>query len=163
MAYYHPAAAPHRARTYSYSHSYPAQSPPVVYTTSSHSHHSSPRRHTYVQPGAYVAAEMHVALHSASPKLEAFYQYYNDHHAGKEDGGECGSWVDWYGQVVCDVKTLSRLVETEALDAPDAQNTYVPLCPSSLALPQRRSRQDITRLSDPSPIRPRPPRSRDGA
>ncbi|TFK82573.1 glycosyltransferase family 24 protein [Polyporus arcularius HHB13444] len=72
------------------------------------------------QPGAYVAAEMHVALHSASPKLEAFYQYYNDHHATRRDDPEvCGSWVDWYGEVVCDGKTLARLVETESLDAPE--------------------------------------------
>ncbi len=50
------------------------------------------------QPGAYVAAEMHVALHSASPKLEVFYQYDNDHHATRRDDPEvCGSWVDWRG------------------------------------------------------------------
>ncbi|RPD60390.1 glycosyltransferase family 24 protein [Lentinus tigrinus ALCF2SS1-7] len=72
------------------------------------------------EPGAYVAAEMHVALHSASPKLEAFYQYYNDHHAARrEDSEGCGSWVDWYGEVVCDAKALSRFVETESLDAPE--------------------------------------------
>ncbi|KAI0715904.1 glycosyltransferase family 24 protein [Cerioporus squamosus] len=75
------------------------------------------------QPGAYVAAEMHVALHSASPKLEAFYQYYNDHHASRrEDSEACGSWVDWYGEVVCDRKTLARLVETESLDAPEGNS-----------------------------------------
>ncbi len=71
---------------------------------------------------------MHVALHSASPKLEAFYQYYNDHHATRRGDPEvCGSWVDWYGEVVCDGKTLARLVETESLDAPEGarDNTYV--------------------------------------
>ena len=84
-------------------------------------------------PGAYVAAEMHVALHSASPKLEAFYQYYNDHHAARKrafgkSGEECESWVDWYGEVVCDAKTLARLVETEALDpAEEDRNVYVHL------------------------------------
>ncbi|KAH9848797.1 glycosyltransferase family 24 protein [Lenzites betulinus] len=72
-------------------------------------------------PGAYVSAEMHVALHSASPKLEAFYQYYSDHHAkraGSEDS--CGSWVDWYGQVVCDAQTLAHLLQTAAIDSPEA-------------------------------------------
>ena len=84
-------------------------------------------------PGAYVAAEMHVALHSASPKLEAFYQYYNDHHAGrKAESGkteeECGSWVDWYGEIVCDAKTLARLAETETLEPAEvSENAYVSL------------------------------------
>ena len=75
------------------------------------------------QPGAYVAAEMHLALHAASPKLEAFYQYYTDHHAGrfeqvKREG--CGSWVDWYGEVVCDVEMLKKLGCAEVTDADDA-------------------------------------------
>ena len=80
------------------------------------------------QPGAYVAAEMHVALHSASPKLEAYYQYYNDHYASRHvDRKACGSWVDWYGEVVCDAKTLVRFVGTEFLDAPKyaSENAYV--------------------------------------
>ena len=82
-------------------------------------------------PGAYVAAEMHVALHSASPKLEAFYQYYNDHHASRKRafgkwGEECESWVDWYGSIVCDAKTLARLVEMETLDPAEGDsNAYV--------------------------------------
>ncbi|OSD04995.1 glycosyltransferase family 24 protein [Trametes coccinea BRFM310] len=73
-------------------------------------------------PGAYVSAEMHVALHSPSPKLEAFYQYYDDHNAARVDNratGTCGSWVDWYGTVVCNVETLARLVEIELIDSSD--------------------------------------------
>lgn len=73
------------------------------------------------EPGAYVSAEMHVALHSASPKLEAFYQYYADHHATRTEGRtSCGSWVDWYGEVVCDAETLAHLVQTASIDAPGA-------------------------------------------
>ena len=71
---------------------------------------------------------MHLALHAASPKLEAFYQYYNDYQAVKfksSGSSNCGSWVDWYGEVVCDVATLSRLVETQALDPSTEQNVYV--------------------------------------
>ncbi|CDO68442.1 Glycosyltransferase Family 24 protein [Trametes cinnabarina] len=75
------------------------------------------------EPGAYASAEMHIALHSPSPKLEAFYQYYNDHSASRADiraAKSCGSWVDWYGTVVCDVETLARVVEVELIDSSDA-------------------------------------------
>ncbi|KAH9887933.1 glycosyltransferase family 24 protein [Cubamyces lactineus] len=99
-----------------------------------HEHSSPEHAHKHVfdtalsmrylaEPGAYVSAEMHVALHSASPKLEAFYQYYNDHHVSRisdDSAQRCGSWVDWYGTVVCDVETLARLIETKSIDSPDA-------------------------------------------
>ncbi|KAH9946426.1 glycosyltransferase family 24 protein [Epithele typhae] len=103
------------------------------------------------QPGAHVAAEMHVALHSASPKLEAFYQYYSDHQAMKHDakGVEgCESWVDWYGEVVCDVKTLARLVETHSLDAPE--NTAPPSTVAAMASPRLLSFDHI--LPEPSTV-----------
>ena len=29
----------------------------------------------------------------------------------------CGSWVDWYGERVCDVDTLARLAGHEMIDA----------------------------------------------
>ncbi|KAI0641470.1 glycosyltransferase family 24 protein [Trametes meyenii] len=84
------------------------------------------------QPGAYVSAEMHVALHSASPKLEAFFQYYNDHHAARIDE-DCGSWVDWYGQVVCDINTLARFISVEGIDSPQAvENHTSPASPKLL-------------------------------
>ncbi|EIW54691.1 glycosyltransferase family 24 protein [Trametes versicolor FP-101664 SS1] len=87
------------------------------------------------EPGAYVSAEMHVALHSASPKLEAFYQYYTDHHATRTEGRtSCGSWVDWYGEVVCDVETLANLVQTASIDAPGAAESHTaPASPRLLA------------------------------
>ncbi|KAI0823499.1 glycosyltransferase family 24 protein [Trametes gibbosa] len=85
-------------------------------------------------PGAYVSTEMHVALHSASPKLEAFYQYYSDHHAGRvDDHSLCESWVDWYGQVVCDVETLAHLVQTAAIDSPQSAAKHTsPSAPKTL-------------------------------
>lgn len=52
--------------------------------------------------------EMNLALHAATPKIEAFYNYYEDHHSGSR-GVECGSWVDWHGQVICDIGTLVRV------------------------------------------------------
>lgn len=62
------------------------------------------------------AAKMDLGLHTATPKLEAFYQYYMDRHS-RRTGTECGSWVDWYGQVVCDVETLAHLAGVETIDS----------------------------------------------
>jgi UDP-glucose:glycoprotein glucosyltransferase len=67
-------------------------------------------------------AEMSLALHSATPKIEGFYNYYEDHHKNGA-GTECGSWVDWYGQVVCDVETLAQLAGIETIDAKPSSNT----------------------------------------
>ncbi|PIL30079.1 hypothetical protein GSI_07656 [Ganoderma sinense ZZ0214-1] len=109
-------------------------------------------------PGAYVAAEMHVALHSASPKLEAFYQYYNDHHAARKRafgkrGEECESWVDWYGSIVCDAKTLARLVEMETLDPAegDTKATCSTAPPAPKLLPFDHVLSDPARLLDLPP------------
>ena len=79
------------------------------------------------EPGAYASAEMNLALHVASPRIEAFYQYYTDRHAERKaqtQVDDCDSWVDWYGQVVCDSETLAHLAGIETIDAPaDVNNT----------------------------------------
>lgn len=72
------------------------------------------------QPGDLGIVEMNLAMHAATPKLEAFYNYYEDTHNSR--GRECGSWVDWYGEVVCNVEALAQLVGTEAIDASDPLN-----------------------------------------
>ena len=66
--------------------------------------------------GSLAFADINLALHAATPKIEAFYQYYADHHRGKELGEGCESWVDWYGQVVCDVETLEKLADVDTID-----------------------------------------------
>ncbi|KAH9930812.1 glycosyltransferase family 24 protein [Amylocystis lapponica] len=71
------------------------------------------------QPGVYAAVEMDLALHAATPKIEAFYQYYKDHHAERRRGmpnSECESWVDWYGQIICDAESLAHLAGVETID-----------------------------------------------
>ena len=73
------------------------------------------------QSGDLGIVEMNLAMHAATPKLEAFYNYYEDTHNNSR-GHECGSWVDWYGEVVCDVEGLAHLVGTEAIDASDNLN-----------------------------------------
>lgn len=59
--------------------------------------------------------EATLSLHSSMPRLEAAYQYYSDNQAGR--GADCGSWVDWYGEVVCTVETLQRLAGVETIEA----------------------------------------------
>ena len=67
---------------------------------------------------------MNLPMHAATPKLEAFYNYYGatEGELGVESkyakGKACGSWVDWYGEVVCDVERLAHLAGVEALDPP---------------------------------------------
>lgn len=74
-------------------------------------------------PGAHAAVEMELALHSSSPKIEAFFQFYRDRHLQHRADAhrvDCDSWVDWYGQVVCDAETLAHLAGVETIDAPGA-------------------------------------------
>ncbi|EKM75357.1 hypothetical protein AGABI1DRAFT_46617 [Agaricus bisporus var. burnettii JB137-S8] len=79
---------------------------------------SSAVTHGVIQ-GAGDLAEVHMNLylHAATPKLEAFYQHYEDRHKDST-GTVCGSWVDWYGQVVCDLESLVQLVERQLYPRP---------------------------------------------
>ncbi|EKM57416.1 glycosyltransferase family 24 protein [Phanerochaete carnosa HHB-10118-sp] len=67
------------------------------------------------EPGELAAMEATFALHSSTPRLEAAYQFYSDNQAGR--GADCGSWVDWYGDVVCSVEDLQRLAGIKAIEA----------------------------------------------
>ena len=77
------------------------------------------------KPGSVEAVQAQLGLHSATPKIMAFYQHYSDM-AGTQNISEktesCGSWVDWYGGVICDVDELIHLTGTEALDPADASS-----------------------------------------
>ncbi|KAH8113837.1 UDP-glucose:glycoprotein glucosyltransferase-domain-containing protein [Phellopilus nigrolimitatus] len=68
------------------------------------------------EPGALASAELGIALHAAAPKVQAFYQFYAEQRISPELH-ECGSWVDWYGEQVCDVETLMRLAGHDTIDA----------------------------------------------
>ncbi|EPQ50934.1 hypothetical protein GLOTRDRAFT_82068 [Gloeophyllum trabeum ATCC 11539] len=77
------------------------------------------------EPSAKALVEMNVALHAATPKIEAFYQYYRDRHGGLDE--ECRSWVDWYSQKVHDVETLAHLAGHETIDPNSSSNeTSIP-------------------------------------
>ena len=68
--------------------------------------------------------EMNLALHAATPKLEAFYNHYEDHHNNSR-GTQCGSWVDWYGEVVCDATRLAQLAGVETTNSKSDLKRYV--------------------------------------
>lgn len=79
--------------------------------------------HGIIQGAGDVAqVQMNLALHAATPKLEAFYQHYEDEHNNSQ-GTACGSWVDWYGEVVCDIESLVQLVGHETIDSSEKANT----------------------------------------
>ncbi|KAG6885729.1 hypothetical protein C0993_010556 [Termitomyces sp. T159_Od127] len=67
-------------------------------------------------PGSLAAVELNLALHAATPKIEAFYNHYIDHHNNTK-GTDCGSWVEWYGEVVCDIEQLVKLAGVETIDS----------------------------------------------
>ncbi|KAF8633145.1 hypothetical protein AX17_004646 [Amanita inopinata Kibby_2008] len=80
------------------------------------------------------AVDSTLALHAATPVVEAFYSYYRDRHGveGRRCPGEGGeTWVDWYGRVVCNVKDLKKLVLVKS-DPDDADAN----ASSSYARPQ---------------------------
>ena len=72
----------------------------------------------HIHSAALTSARVRLALHAATPRLAASAEYYDRHVANLSDGHklhspECASWVDWYGQVVCDAETLLQLANVE--------------------------------------------------
>ncbi|KDQ07300.1 glycosyltransferase family 24 protein [Botryobasidium botryosum FD-172 SS1] len=70
-------------------------------------------------PTDLASFHLSLSLHSATPKIEAFYQYYNDvaNSSSVEwlgDKLDCISWVDWHGKRVCDLAALKELYEDPA-------------------------------------------------
>lgn len=83
------------------------------------------------EPDSLPAFQLALALHSASPKLEAFHQYYEDRNLGDiplPSGTlveECGSWVDWYGTRICTRQQLAAVAKREVLDSTMDKSQYV--------------------------------------
>ncbi|CUA68035.1 UDP-glucose:glycoprotein glucosyltransferase [Rhizoctonia solani] len=61
------------------------------------------------EPNALSAFEKNMALHSATPKIQAFYQLFGD--PSKAPG--CESWVEWSGKQACTPEEADKLL-TEA-------------------------------------------------
>ncbi|KAH9024388.1 UDP-glucose:glycoprotein glucosyltransferase-domain-containing protein [Lactarius pseudohatsudake] len=69
------------------------------------------------KPGAVEVVQAQLALHAANPKSKT----QNDAVA---DAESCGSWVDWYGEVVCDVERLVHLTGPDTLDPAGASSLF---------------------------------------
>lgn len=105
------------------------------------------------KPGALELVRAHLGLHSATPKIVAFYQHYLEktrvQHASNETE-RCGSWVDWYGRVICDVDELIRVTGSETLD-PAKSSFSLSVCPRSTFLVSHRNTANQGRYLKSSP------------
>jgi UDP-glucose:glycoprotein glucosyltransferase len=71
-------------------------------------------------PGSLATFKQALALHTATPKIEAFFKYYETGVDERSYGVEaCGSWVEWRGRGFCGVDELRRDVEL-TLEGPQA-------------------------------------------
>ncbi|KAG9088588.1 hypothetical protein FS749_002047, partial [Ceratobasidium sp. UAMH 11750] len=59
------------------------------------------------EPSALSSYEKSLALHSAVPKIQAFYQLFGD----TSRPAECGSWVEWAGKQVCSPEEMEALLK----------------------------------------------------
>jgi UDP-glucose:glycoprotein glucosyltransferase len=63
-------------------------------------------------PGSLATFKQDLALHTATPKIEAFFRYYENTVDERAYGVEsCGSWVEWRGRGFCAVQDLRRDME----------------------------------------------------
>jgi UDP-glucose:glycoprotein glucosyltransferase len=87
------------------------------------------------KPGSLEVVKAQLGLHSATPKIVAFYQHYSEKARPQNvsrETGTCGSWVDWYGEVICAVDKLIGLTGPETLDPSDSSSVFS--CASILTL-----------------------------
>jgi len=75
----------------------------------------------YLDVSALASARARLALHAATPRLAAFAEHYDLRVSDPTAswGEDCASWVDWYGQIVCDTDRLLRLANAAPAENPD--------------------------------------------
>lgn len=106
------------------------------------------------EPDSLPAFQLALALHSASPKLEAFHQYYKDRNLDNTPlpsgtlAEECGSWVDWYGKRICTGQELAAVARREALDPKVDNSEHVSFYFRPRIIPLT-----ICRLPPPQPVK----------
>ncbi|CAE6460119.1 unnamed protein product [Rhizoctonia solani] len=59
-----------------------------------------------IEPNALSAFEKNMALHSATPKIQAFYQLFGD----SSKVIECQSWIEWSGKQACTPEEADKLL-----------------------------------------------------
>ncbi|KAJ3987860.1 glycosyltransferase family 24 protein [Lentinula detonsa] len=95
----------------------PDEAPEAVYSSSLE---VAKNMGLFSEPGALAFVESSLALHAATPKIEAFYYHYTEVVGASARHKECGSWVDWYGTVVCDVESLAQVAGLDTIDSTDS-------------------------------------------
>lgn len=77
----------------------------------------------FAAPGSLHSFDLSLSLHSATPAIEAFYQYYNEvlELKDKPNQATCASWVDWKGERICDEETLKERIKTAGAGNPDTE------------------------------------------
>ncbi|KAJ3728096.1 hypothetical protein DFJ43DRAFT_1085879 [Lentinula guzmanii] len=95
----------------------PDEAPEAVYSSSLE---VAKNMGLFSEPGALAFVESSLALHAATPKIEAFYHHYTEVVGASARHKECGSWVDWYGTVVCDVESLAQVAGLDTIDSTDS-------------------------------------------
>ncbi|QRW04777.1 UDP-glucose:Glycoprotein Glucosyltransferase [Ceratobasidium sp. AG-Ba] len=60
------------------------------------------------EPSALSSYEKSLALHSAAPKIQAFYQLFGD----ASQPAECGSWIEWAGKQACGPDEAEELLKS---------------------------------------------------
>ncbi|KAJ9105313.1 hypothetical protein QFC21_001681 [Naganishia friedmannii] len=77
-----------------------------------------------------------LAMHATTPKIQAYYQYYNTvinrTDAGSTTGQICESWVEWRGKGFCDFAELKQDME---LSLTEADSKSVPISLETRILP----------------------------
>ncbi|KAJ9120827.1 hypothetical protein QFC22_002761 [Naganishia vaughanmartiniae] len=75
-----------------------------------------------------------IAMHATTPKIQAYYQYYdtviNRTEAGSTTGQLCESWVEWRGKGFCDFAELKQdmelsLTEANTINVPPSLETRI--------------------------------------
>ena len=74
--------------------------------------------HSLLPETSLATFEYALGLHSASPKVEAFFSLYDNHEWSDSAGGKegCGSWVEWRGKGFCTADDLRKDIEMSIED-----------------------------------------------
>ncbi|ORY32220.1 UDP-glucose:Glyco protein glucosyltransferase-domain-containing protein [Naematelia encephala] len=82
------------------------------------------------KPSSLSTFDLALALHTAVPRIQAFYSYYEDYVNEASLGVvECGSWVEWRGKGFCDSEDLRKDLELSiegAVHHPDNRPSILP-------------------------------------
>ncbi|KAG8895625.1 hypothetical protein FRB99_000422, partial [Tulasnella sp. 403] len=98
--------------------------------------------------GEIQSFERALALRTATPKIEAFHSYYTQHFPDTPLPPDCGSWVDWYGERICNAGDLLARVGYSCSKFTDVKGQ--PLCEAKNLV--KLDIQQEKKLNRPTPL-----------